>query len=131
MALFNSKTDKDKKQDEATKAVAAPRARKAVAENAPGMNTTSAHTLISARVTEKATDLASRNIFVFNVKPNANKRQVIEAVRALYKVTPLAVRMVQVAAKEVRHASRGVVGTSGKAKKAYVQLKKGDTISLM
>ena len=125
MALFNSKANK-----EDTKEVAAPRAKKAATETAP-MNATSAHTLISARITEKATELASRNVFVFNVKPNANKRQVIEAVRALYKVTPLEVRMVQVAAKAVNHASRGVIGTTGKAKKAYVQLKKGDTISLM
>ena len=128
MALFNSKANEDKKAD--AKPAATPRAKKAT-DTTPGMNSLSAHTLISARVTEKATDLASRNIFVFNVKPNANKRQVIEAVRALYKVTPLAVRMVQVASKAVNHASRGVIGTTGKAKKAYVQLKKGDTISLM
>jgi ribosomal protein L23 len=87
--------------------------------------------LISARITEKATDLASQNVFVFNVKNNANKRQIIEAVKALYKVTPVNVRMVKVTAKEVRHARIGVVGTTGSGKKAYVQLKKGDTISLM
>jgi large subunit ribosomal protein L23 len=128
MAIFKSKTNTDEAE---VKAVAAPRAKKAATVAAESVMPTSAHMLLSPRVTEKATDLAARNIFVFNVKPSANKRQIIEAVRALYKVTPIAVRMVQVASKEVRHAKVGVVGSTGKAKKAYVQLKKGDTISLM
>ena len=116
MALFNAK---DTKKEDAAAVVSAVPA------------SLSAHMLISARITEKSTDLAASNVFVFNVKPGANKRQVIEAVKSLYKVTPIAVRMVKVATKDVRHARIGVVGSTSKAKKAYVQLKKGDTISLM
>jgi ribosomal protein L23 len=127
MALFNAK---DTKKEDAT--AVAPRGKKGVAAEASAAPVSlSAHMLISARITEKSTDLAASNVFVFNVKPSANKRQVIEAVKALYKVTPINVRMVKIATKEVRHARIGVVGSTNKAKKAYVQLKKGDTISLM
>lgn len=93
--------------------------------------TAASSALLSVRVTEKATDLAGTNVYVFNVALNATKPQVAQAIRALYKVTPVAVRMVSVPRKDVRHARRGVVGTSNLGKKAYVQLKAGDTISLM
>jgi len=138
MALFNSKSKKDAPKEKAvtatpkaSKAKKAPATEKAVA--APAAITIlprAAHVLISARVTEKATDLAQKGVYAFNIKLDANKRQVMDAVKALYKVTPVAVRMISVPRKTVRHPRRGVNGVSKLGKKAYVQLKKGDTISL-
>ncbi|HET8581412.1 MAG TPA: 50S ribosomal protein L23 [Candidatus Paceibacterota bacterium] len=116
MALFS--------KDEETKG-------EAIAEQAPQVAPKAAHALTRARITEKATELAMKNTFVFDVSLSANKRQVIEAMQALYKVTPVAVRMVRVPRKTVRHARRGTYGTTNLGKKAYVTLKDGDTISLM
>lgn len=125
MALFKSKKEEAKAEEPKVE-------KKSTQKIAAGVNIpAAARVLVSARVTEKATDLSGKNVYVFNVVPSANKRQVVEAVKALYKVTPKEVRMVQVPRKRVRHPRAGVLGASARGKKAYVQLKDGDTISLM
>jgi len=57
-------------------------------------------------------------------------RQIIEAVRELYKVTPRMVRVVTIPAKLKRNARTGKPGVKHGGKKAYVFLKKGDTIAI-
>ena len=129
MALFNPKAKKDEAAPEAAAPVRA--AKKANAKAVAPIASAAAHALIGARITEKASELSARNVYAFNVKVTANKRTVSEAIHALYKVTPVAVRIVQVPSKAVRHSKLGIVGTRPKQKKAYVELAEGDTISLM
>ncbi len=86
-------------------------------------------TLKSPRITEKASMLQEKNVFVFNVPLTATKRSVAKAVEAQYKVHPVKVNMVRVLAKNV--IVRNKAGKTNRGKKAYVFLKKGETIKLV
>ncbi len=85
-----------------------------------------AHTLVSPRITEKANDLALRNVHAFIVDDKATKHDVGAAVKAFYNVKPIKVAIVRNPAKKV--IVRGKYGVKGGVKKAYVYLKKGDKI---
>lgn len=89
-----------------------------------------AHILLSPRITEKGAYLSEHGAYVFNVARGANKHEIAEAVQAIYKVTPRSVRVVRVPGK--RRLTRGTnrMGSSAEGKKAYVYLKKGETIEL-
>ena len=82
-----------------------------------------------ARITEKASMHQAQGVYTFDVARSASKRDVIQAVRALYKVTPRMVRVVSVTVKSRRNARTGKIGMTGGGKKAYVYLKKGETIT--
>lgn len=82
------------------------------------------------RITEKATAAALGSVYIFDVAGNATKRDIIKAVVALYKVTPRKVAVASVPTKNVRNMRSGIRGTKGGGKKAYVYLKKGETISI-
>lgn len=90
-----------------------------------------ARILSHPRITEKATLGIDRGVYVFDVVRDANKKQIKEAIQSMYNVTPRKVSVVTIAKKHVRNARTGVYGTKGGGKKAYVYLKKGDTISIM
>jgi large subunit ribosomal protein L23 len=89
-----------------------------------------AHVLSHARITEKATDNSMRNVYVFNVSTRATKRDIMQAVRKLYSVTPLKVAVVTIRRKSIRNMRTGRTGVKGGGKKAYVYLKKGDSITI-
>lgn len=82
----------------------------------------------SPRVTEKSTQLAESNVYTFNVHKDANKVQITHAIENLYGVTPLKIRMVTI--HSVNTMKKNIKGRTRGGKKAYVYLKKGDTISL-
>lgn len=88
------------------------------------------HILKHARITEKGSDMQAGSIYTFDVAPSATKRDIARAVRQLYKVAPRKVAVVTVPAKKVRHMRTGRAGVKKGGKKAYVYLKKGETISL-
>src|SRR3989344_659005 len=90
---------------------------------------TLAHVLRHARITEKATMHSADSVYTFDIAARASKRDVIAAVRALYKVTPRMVRVVTIRAKMRRNARTGKRGVTSGGKKAYVYLKKGETIT--
>ena len=83
-----------------------------------------------ARITEKASMHQGLGVYTFDIARSASKRDVIQAVRALYKVTPRMVRVVSVTVKSRRNARTGKIGMTGGGKKAYVYLKKGETITI-
>jgi large subunit ribosomal protein L23 len=84
------------------------------------------------RVTEKATILSESGVYVFDVAPRATKKDVAEAVEALYKVTPRKINMVKVPSKRVRmRRQQNKYGVKSGGKKAYVFVKKGDTIDIV
>lgn len=84
--------------------------------------------ILVPRVSEKATILRAEHCYVFNIPHTANKRMVAEAVFTGYKKRPIAVRIVNFPKKHI--IARGKRGTTGGGKKAYVFLKKGETIEI-
>ncbi len=149
MALFGSKK-KDIKTDaspaKAVKAVKAEKvnkpakvtkvakpATKAVAVSTPATPSVSsanfASTILRPRITEKSGLLSQSGVYTFEVTKNANKNSVAQAVKALYKVTPVKIAMLNNPAKNVFIRSRrGVVPG---VRKALVTLKKGDKIDFV
>lgn len=85
--------------------------------------------LLSPRSTEKAALLQNKsNIFVFNVTKDATKKVIVACLKLEYKVTPLKIRLAAVHAKPKMFRGRPSVKSGGK--KAYIYLKKGDTIAI-
>jgi large subunit ribosomal protein L23 len=82
------------------------------------------------RITEKATSVSDFNIYTFDVSTTANKKTIASAVKDVYGITPVRVRTVAIPAKHVM-SRKGVHGSTSAGKKAYVYLKKGDTIELV
>ena len=87
--------------------------------------------LVKPHFTEKSMNLGDKNVYTFEVKRDATKFQVRDAVKALYNVTPVKVNIVnKQPAKRLKGSSNRMVHVPG-VKKAYVYLKKGDTINLV
>ena len=83
--------------------------------------------LLRPRITEKSGLMSEAlNVYTFEVAKSATKHTVEKAVKALYKVTPTKVRIVNLPAKNV--IVRGRRGTQSAVKKALIYLKKGDKI---
>lgn len=82
--------------------------------------------LLKPRITEKASFMAEANVHTFEVAPTTTKKQVAEAVKVFYKVTPVKVNMVKNPTKKV--FIKGKKGSRAGVKKAYVYLKKGDKL---
>ena len=89
-----------------------------------------AQVLKHARITEKASMHQSEGVYTFDVMEGATKREIMQAVFALYKVTPRMVRVVRVPSKVRRSARTGKMGVKRGGRKAYVFLKKGETITI-
>lgn len=79
-------------------------------------------------VTEKAGLLNEANAYAFEVTKTATKNQIAKEVVKLYKVTPIKVNIINTKPKRV--FARGKVGKTTGYKKAYVFLKKGDSIEI-
>lgn len=90
-----------------------------------------ASVLQAPRVTEKAVRLSEQNVYTFVVRRDATKRDVAAAVKALYNVTPVSINIVNKNPRQYKSRSKGRRLTEKGMKKAYVYLKKGDTISLV
>ena len=87
--------------------------------------------IVRPHITEKAVGKGEHNVYTFEVRRDATQFLVRDAVKALYNVTPVKVNIVNKApAQRVRGMQRRVVRVPG-LKKAYVYLKKGDTITLV
>ncbi len=85
------------------------------------------------RITEKAALKAEKGTYVFEVNTDATKNDVVLAIAENYKVTPVSVNIAKIPAKKVvRRKATGVkTGYKVGRKKAYVYLKKGDTIQFV
>jgi large subunit ribosomal protein L23 len=89
--------------------------------------------LVKPIITEKATaDSEERNRFAFEVALGANKVEIKKAVEGLYGVNVEKVRTSIVPGKvKSKFTKNGVVtGSSGKYKKATVEVRSGETIDL-
>jgi len=119
MGLFN--LGKKKKEKEAEVTTSESKESKAEFKSTPFKG---GQVIRSPRVTEKATILQNKGIFVFNVAKNANAAAVKKDIQDLYKVTPLKVNIINLPKKNV--SFRGISGRHGGGKKAYVYVKESD-----
>src|SRR3989344_8790386 len=125
MGLFGSKKKKEKKQ-ESPKAMASVEPKKvSKAGAALGIK----DVLLRPRVTEKAANMTSRNVYTFDVRKTATKKEIASAVSALYKVTPVKVAVVNIPSKRVAMRRKRGYGRVAAFKKAYVSLKEGESIT--
>lgn len=129
MALF-SRTKKTTKEEEVAKPVV-KKAAKAVVDNSLPTDKNLSSVIIKPRVTEKAVRQNDKNVYTFIVRRDATKYSVSDAVKALFKVTPVKVNIVNKSPKQFMSRSKGRMQNVNGMKKAYVYLKKGDRIDLV
>jgi len=91
--------------------------------------------LLTPVVSEKAlSQVENVNTYVFNVPKGVSKIAIAHAVEGRYKVTVLSVNTTTHKGKSVqtmaRRGRRRIMGKRATIKKAYVSLKKGDSIAL-
>lgn len=127
MALFSSK--KEEKQEASSVKEVRTLAPKKGVYTKKGIDLTSV--IRRPRITEKATNSAEKGTYVFEVNIDATKIDIAEAVKILFKVTPVKINVVRMKSQNIIKRSRGVKGKSKNYKKAYVFLKKGDKIELI
>jgi large subunit ribosomal protein L23 len=125
MGLFGTK-----KSDATTDVAVAPKAPTTKASS-KAMPLDIASALIKPRITEKAANLLEKNVYTFEIKKGASKYDVRDAVKSLYKVTPVQIRIVNRAPRHTMSKTRGRDMLVSGLRKAYVYLKKGDRIDLV
>ena len=126
MALF-SRTKKTTTSEE----VAKPKIATGVVSKALPTDSDLSAVIIEPRVTEKAVRQNDKQVYTFIVRGDATKYTVADAVRALFKVTPVKVNIVNKTARQFMSRSKGRTLHEKGMKKAYVYLKKGDRIDLV
>lgn len=84
--------------------------------------------LIGPHITEKSTTSGEKGIYIFKIRPNANKPMIKQAIKESYGVVPERVNIVHSPSKT--RFVRGIYGTKKGFKKAMVYLKKGDKIEI-
>lgn len=125
MALFGSKKKKEEEKKTETKS-AAKASTRTKASATPSV--AAPNVLVRPRITEKAANMTSSNVYTFDVVKTATKTQVATAIKAIYKVTPVKVNVVNTPAKRVRMRRKRGFGKTTATRKAYVYLKKGEEI---
>jgi len=128
MALFNfgkKKKAKEKEEEKKSSNVVG------VPKKIGGVASVVSNTLLRPRVTEKATELSERGIYVFEVRKKTTKGEVSQAVQALFKVAPVKIRMVPIPRKTFVSRLTKSRGVRKGGKKVYVYLKKGDRIEIV
>jgi large subunit ribosomal protein L23 len=83
------------------------------------------------RVTEKAVHMTEQNVYTFEVRSNATKYDIRDAVREHFGVTPKKINIVRKQARSYLSRMRGRRMKESGFKKAYVYLNKGDRIDLV
>jgi large subunit ribosomal protein L23 len=87
--------------------------------------------LLRPRVTEKATLANDKFTYVFEVPQDATKIQIKQAVKLIYNVNPAKVTTVRMRPQAYEARMRRRSGQHKGFKKAYVHLKKGETLDIM
>jgi len=87
--------------------------------------------LLRPRITEKATFASEKGVYVFEVSGRSTKKTITEAIERFYKVTPAKVNIVKIPAKVRISKWRKTRGVKPGGKKAYVHLRKGDSIEIV
>ncbi|MCD5381473.1 MAG: 50S ribosomal protein L23 [Candidatus Pacebacteria bacterium] len=123
MALFGKKKETKKES-----AVEAP---KVDVSKAASTDWDLSSVIVRPRITEKTVGMSEQNVYTFVVKRTANKYDVRDAIKALYNVTPVKINIVNKKPAKRLVGSRNRMKQVPGMKKAYVYLKKGDTINIV
>jgi len=84
--------------------------------------------LLKPVITEKATDLAAMNKYVFAVPVSATKSEVSKKIKNVFGVKAIKINMIKKSGKNVRYGRRA--GRTKNWKKAIVTLAEGDKIEI-
>ncbi len=95
------------------------------------MKKTSDKILLSPRITEKGAYLGDLGVYVFQVAEHANKKEIAQAIHTIFKVMPRKIRVARIPRKQAITRGTNRTGMTAGGKKAYVYLKKGDTIEIV
>lgn len=98
------------------------------AKKSAGISKKALNILLGPVVSEKAANLGQKNVVVFKVSKGANRVAVRNAIRELYKVTPVRVNMLTVRGKWVRFGR--FEGRQNTYKKAMVYLPEGTSLDI-
>ena len=126
MALFSTNSPKKTKTAKTAGVSVTPKD-KALAQDNGRLSTV----LKAPHFSEKALIASGQGVYVFQVPADATKHEVAAAIEKFYSVVPTKVRMVNLPAKTVALRTRRGIGTRSRRHKAYVYLKKGDTLNLV
>lgn len=125
MAIFGTSTKKTDKTSKKAKDARVRRAKQA--KPLAGKE----HDVIRAPwLSEKALLQTEKGVYTFEVPKTATKTDIAGAIKALYKVDPKKVRIVNLPAKAKSMRTRRGEGFQAARRKAYVYLSAGDTIQL-
>ena len=136
MGIFGTKKSsaEDAKEEMVDATVVAETTPKAAPQSVRVATTTDrdlAGVLIKPRVSEKAYLSTERNVYVFEVRMDATKHDVRDAIRAKYNVTPKRINITKQDARSFFSRQKGRTQKAKGLKKAYVHLKDGDKIDLV
>lgn len=136
MGIFGTKKEEKEVKTESAavtekKAEAKVHTPKAGARTASIADRNLAGVLIKARVSEKAYYATEKGVYVFEVKMDATKHDVRDAIKAKYNVTPAKINIAKRSPRTTMMRSKGRRATVRGLKKAYVYLKAGDKIELV
>ena len=129
MGLFSRATKKEVKNPPA--GGAAP---KTVVSSVPAKARTTeddgahANVLRAPWFSEKALILTEKSVYAFLIPQDATKHDVARAIEKIYKVKPRKVHVVNLPGKRISLRNRRGTGTRAARRRAYVYLKKGETI---
>ena len=93
------------------------------------VSASAAQIIVRPHITEKSGALSQTGVYTFEVVKGSSSQQISEAVQALYKVVPVKISVPPIRSK--KRMLRGILGKTASGKKAYVYLKKGDTIEFI
>lgn len=126
MAFFSRKNKEEKETAKTAVASVTKKGKTALATDYdPGQ------IIVGSKVTEKSVNLGSNHIYTFVVSRQATKATISSAVKALYGVSPIKVNIVNKRPNVRLAGSKNRLVKVAGEKKAYVYLKKGDTINLV
>jgi large subunit ribosomal protein L23 len=91
--------------------------------------TSSASVIVRPRVTEKSGVLSQGGVYTFEVSNGSNKSMIKKAFVALYKVSPIQIKIINTPEKNV--FVRGRRGVVSGMKKAIITVKKGEKIDFV
>lgn len=127
MALFKKKEEKEDKNSVTSKATNDKE--KVVSAGKRDLS----WVLRKTRITEKSAIAAETKTYVFEISPRATKKDVSQAVKEYYKVSPIKVNIAKIPAKKVTRRTRTgtTSGMKGEGRKAYVFIDKKDSIEFV
>lgn len=124
MALFSKKPKREEKE---AKASSSTPPKKAGVRKTSGARMASV--LVAPWFSEKALIGTEKGIYVFSVPEDATKEEIKDAIEKFYKVRPRKVSLLHLPGKKKSLRTKRGVGTRARRHKAYVFLKKGETIT--